>query len=280
MAGFTFEEKRGHSVVRFLPDLLEMSWGDVEKEAAEIVEKIKSTETARLIIDLTGMELIQSGLVASLVRMWKATDGWYDRKVVVAADKDIVREVIRSAGLLNLMTVVSSMDEAGAEIRISTKEEVRHREKRVVAWAVLPIALFSAATLYPVLFVDNPIIRKGAETTGMLAAGFACIASIFSMVKDDGIRRGLGILSMIISVAVLGTISAHRSESEEEQPAPNPLLTLPKAPAPGTAPAIGNAPDKTAPKQAPPSLSSPATPSSTNSEKSSDAPKIRLGPPD
>lgn len=214
MSGFNFVENRGHSVVRFNAELLEMSWGDVEKEAAEVVEQIKSTETARLILDLTSMKLIQSGLVASLVRMWKATDGWPDRKVVVAADNEVVKEVIRSAGLLNLMKVVDSFDEATSEIKVSTEAQVEIREKRVVAWAALPVALFSAAALYPVLQMDHELIQTGAKTTATLAACFACIASVFSMVKDDGYRRAFGILSMLIGLTVLGVLYAHRTPEE------------------------------------------------------------------
>jgi len=214
MSGFNFVENRGHSVVRFEAELLEMSWGDVEKEAAEVVEQIKSTETARLIIDLTPMKLIQSGLVASLVRMWKATDGWPDRKVVVASDSDVVKDVIRSAGLLNLMKVVDSFEEATSEIKVSTEAQVEIREKRVVAWAAFPVALFSAAALYPVLRMDNELIQTGAKTTATLAASFACIASIFSMVKDDGYRRAFGVLSMLIGLTVLGVLYAHQPPEE------------------------------------------------------------------
>jgi hypothetical protein len=214
MSGFNFSENRGHSVVRFEAELLQMSWGDVEKEAAEIVQQIKSTETARLIVDLTPMHLIQSGLVASLVRMWKATDGWPDRKVVVATDNEVVHDVIRSAGLLNLMKVVGSIEEATSEIKVSTEAQVEIREKRVVAWAALPVALFSVAALYPVLRMDNELLQAGARTAATLAASFACIASVFSMVKDDGYRRAFGILSMVIGLTVLGVLNGHRTAEE------------------------------------------------------------------
>ena len=224
MTGFSFSENRGHSVVRFQAELLDMSWGDVETEAAEIVKQIKSTESSRLIIDLTPMHLIQSGLVASLVRMWKATDGRHDRKVVVIADNDVVKEVIRSAGLLKLFTVVSTMPEATSEIGVSTVQEVQHRQKRVVAWAAFPLALFSCVALYPVFYVENNIIREGALSTGMLAAGIACVAAVFSMITDDGYRRGFGILSMVIGLTVIGTLNAQRvaaPQGQEQQSAPD-----------------------------------------------------------
>ena len=235
MSGFEFSESRGHSVVRFEARLLDMSWGDVEKEAAEIVEKIKDTETARLVIDLTPMHLIQSGLVASLVRMWKATDGWHNRKVVVASDNEVVKEVIRSAGLLNLLKVVDTMDEAKDEIKVSTEAQVVHRENRVLAWAALPIALFSAAALYPVFGMDNEIIKTGARTTAMLAASVASIAAIFSMVRDEGFRRGFGVLSLVIGLSVLGILNADRlnpaapTEEESTEDADSPSASAPAA---------------------------------------------------
>jgi len=206
MSGFAFEENRGYSVVRFETDLNEMSWGDVENEAAEVVKKIKAANTSRLIVDLSPMNLIQSGLVASLVRMWKATEDHEDRKVVIATPNEVVRDVIRSAGLFKVFTVVNTREEGAYEIGVSKGAKLEQREKRVVAWVALPAAILAVVALYPIFYMKDVAVKENAELAGMLLAGFACITSLFSMAKDEGWRRGLGVIAMILGLGVVGSL--------------------------------------------------------------------------
>lgn len=204
MSGFAFEQNKGYCVVRFETDLHEMSWGDVENEAAEIVQKIKAANMSRMIVDLSPMDLIQSGLVASLVRMWKATEGSDDRKVVVATPNEVVRDVIRSAGLFKVFTVVNSREEGAYEIGVSKGAQLEQREKRVVAWVALPAAILSAVALYAVFNMQDISARNHAELAAALLAAFACISSLFSIAKDEGWRRGCGALALIIGLGVIG----------------------------------------------------------------------------
>lgn len=206
MSGFAFEEHKGYCVVRFETDLHEMSWGDVEKEAAEVVEKLKAANTSRIIVDLSPMDLIQSGLVASLVRMWKATEGQPNRKTVVATPNEVVREVIRSAGLFKVFTVVNTREEGAYEIGVSKGAQLEQREKRVVAWVALPAAILAVVVLYPVFTSEDASVRDHAELGGVLLAAFACMTSLFSMAKDEGWRRGLGVVAMLIGLGVLGAM--------------------------------------------------------------------------
>jgi anti-anti-sigma regulatory factor len=206
MSGFVFEENRGYTVVRFETDLHEMSWGDVENEASEIVTKIKAANTSRLIVDLSPMDLIQSGLVASLVRMWKATESHVDRKVVVETPNEVVRDVIRTAGLFKVFTVVNTREEAAYEIGVSKGARLEQREKRVLAWIALPAAILAIVALFPVFYMTNTAVKGNAELAGFLLAASACIASLFSMTKDDGWRRGLGAIAMVLALTVFGSL--------------------------------------------------------------------------
>lgn len=206
MSGFAFEQNKGYCVVRFETDLHEMSWGDVENEAAEIVQKIKAANMSRMIVDLSPMDLIQSGLVASLVRMWKATEGSDDRKVVVATPNEVVRDVIRSAGLFKVFTVVNSREEGAYEIGVSKGAQLEQREKRVVAWVALPAAILSAVALYAVFNMQDMTAKDNAELAAALLAAFACISSLFSVAKDEGWRRGCGALALIVGLGVIGSL--------------------------------------------------------------------------
>ncbi len=216
MSGFAFEEHKGYCVVRFETQLHEMSWGDVEKEAADVVQKLKAANTARMIVDLSPMDLIQSGLVASLVRMWKATEGHSNRKVVVVAPSEVVREVIRSAGLFKVFTVVDSREEGAYEIGVSKGAQVEQREKRVLAFVALPAAVLAVVSLYPLLTSPDSGIKDHAQLAAVLLATFACMTSVFSMAKDEGWRRGMGVLAMVLGLGVIGAAAMNYFNGEED----------------------------------------------------------------
>ena len=206
MNGFTFEEYKGYSVVRFESVLHEMSWGDVEKEASEIVRKIRDGNTSRMIVDLSPMDLIQSGLVASLVRMWKATEGRARRKVVVTAPHEVVQEVLRSAGLYKVFSVVASREEGAYEIGASRETGLEPSEKHWIPFVVLPAAVLGVVAVSPVLFSRGPGFGKNIELLGLLLAAVACILSVASVFRDDGWRRAVGMISMILGLVVIGSL--------------------------------------------------------------------------
>jgi len=141
MSGFAFEDHLSYSVVRFEPTLHDMSWGDVESEAASVSEKLRDATTGNLLIDLSPMELIQSGLVASMVRMWKATEDHPKRPVVVAAPNEIVNEVLRSAGLFKVFNVVDSLEEATSKFGASKLGQSVSGQKSVPAWGLALVML-------------------------------------------------------------------------------------------------------------------------------------------
>ena len=213
MTGFDFEENIGYSVVRFKTDLHEMSWGDVENEASEIVEKLKSANMSRIIVDLSPMELIQSGLVASLVRMWKATEGYKNRKLVIETANEVVRNVIRTAGLLKVFTVVSTREEAVYEVGGSKSTRTEQRERHVIAWVALPAALLAIVTLFPIFYMKDMSVKGNAELAGLLLAASAFMASLFSIAKDKGWRKGLGAIAMILALIFFAGLSMSHNSS-------------------------------------------------------------------
>ncbi len=206
MSGFTFEEHKGYAVVRFESVLYEMSWGDVEKEASEVVGKIKDGNTSRMLVDLSPIDMIQSGLVASLVRMWKATEGGSRRKVVVTAPHEVVQEVLRSAGLFKLFTVVSSHEEGVYKIGASGDWRQDLHEKRVVAFLALPAAILATVAVFPIFVSHNPSIGRNVELAGLLLAVLACMLSVGPVFRDDGLRRGIAIIAMITGLVVIGSL--------------------------------------------------------------------------
>lgn len=201
MTGFDFEENLGYSVVRFKTDLHEMSWGDVENETSEILGKLKAANTSRILVDLTSMDLIQSGLVAALVRMWKATEGHKQRKIVIETANEIVRDVLRTAGLFKVFMVVNTREDAAREIGGSKRTTTEQRDQFVIAWVALPAAFLAVVTLFPVFYMKDASVKGNAELAGLLLAAAAFMASLVSMVKDEGWRKGVGAIAMILALS-------------------------------------------------------------------------------
>ena len=210
MSGFAFKETKGYCVVRFETDLSNVSWGDVEKQTTEIVKSLKRANASRLIIDLSPMEMIQSGLVAVLVRIWKSTEGYKNRKVVLVTPNQIVREVVRSAGLLKLFTVVGTHEEGAYELGVSRGAQREQRDRRIVAWVAFPAAVISVIALFSLYSQGNENVRANSELAAVMLAAFSCGAAVISMAKDTGWRRGLGVLALILAVCVLAMLYLNR----------------------------------------------------------------------
>ena len=237
MTGFELEQNPAYAVVRFKTELHAMSWGEVENEASEIVEKLKAANTSRVLVDLTAMDLIQSGLVAALVRMWKATEGHKKRKIVIETANDVVRDVIRTAGLTKVFTVVNTHEDAAREIGGSKLTTTPQRDQFVIAWVALPASFLAVVTLFPVFYMQDASVKGNAELAGMLLAASAFMASVVSMVKDEGWHKGVGAFAMILAMVFfaglyVGHDSAlqgseqYRSDDDSSEPSPaDPLNT-------------------------------------------------------
>lgn len=210
MSGFQFESLKGYCVVGFDTDLREMPWGDVETKTTEVLEELKKAKASHVMIDLTSMEMIHSGLVAALVRMWKAIDG-KDIRVVVVTPSELVAGVLKSAGLVKLFTIVDTREEAAYELGVSEGAQLEQRERRLVAWAGMPVALTAAAGLLPLFMHSDASVRANSELGAGLLAGVAVICGIISIIKDNGWRRGLAVLTILIAIAVLTTLYVRRN---------------------------------------------------------------------
>ena len=207
MNGFTHEELPGYSVVRFESHLPEMSWSEVEKEAGTIVKRLQDAGISRLLIDLSPMEMIQSGLIASIVRMWKATEGKKDRKVVIAASNEVVQEVLRSAGLMKLFTLVETREEAAYALGAARGAVVEQGGSRPTpASLALPAAILAVLAMVPLLVNSSESVVGNAKYASSVLAAFAVYASVVSVLKESGRRRLTGVIALCLSLGVLGCV--------------------------------------------------------------------------
>ncbi|MHB8863059.1 MAG: STAS domain-containing protein, partial [Pirellulaceae bacterium] len=95
---YTVEQIRTYCRVELRPELADMPWDLLEEATRSIIATIKSTHHSQLLLDLSHLQTIRSGTVASLVRIWKSIDK-RSRRFIVVSPHDRVREELKSAGL-------------------------------------------------------------------------------------------------------------------------------------------------------------------------------------
>lgn len=197
-----FEDARGFCCVRFNPQLMTLGWADVEAQTTDVIEKIKQSPNNAVMVDLGAMKTINSGLVASLVRIWKTMQQSKGRFSLVSSS-DMVTDVLKTAGLWNLWTVVDERDEAVYQLGAGKMAEVEQRERRVLALVAVPCAVLSLLAFIFMHASESLSAAVNAQVTSLLLAAAALATGILSVFKDTGLRRYLSIGAVVVSIGVL-----------------------------------------------------------------------------
>ena len=115
---------------------------------------------------LSDLDYINSGLVASLVRIWKATRAKNGQFSVVSPNSMVV-DVLKSAGIWKMWRVVASAEDAVHELGVSTAAQIEQRERRVLTSVAVPRAAVAvlATVLATVLMLLKRTDVKGSQRT-------------------------------------------------------------------------------------------------------------------
>lgn len=202
---FIFEEQRGYCSVRFNPVLMSMNWSDVETGTTQMVEKLQQTKINSVMVDLGAMDMINSGLIASLVRIWKTMQQKNGQFSLVCPNQMIV-DVLKAAGLWKLWSVVDEREEAIYQLGASKVALVERRERRLLMLVAVFCALFSALALIPMFLKRTDVLGVNAQLTALLLAAAALATGLISILKDKGGHRLLSLLAVLTSIAVLSTL--------------------------------------------------------------------------
>ena len=117
MSGFEFEKHSQYCTLRFTPAIAQMPWAEVEAATRQVNQSIHDAATKRVLVDLSQLQKIPAGLVASLVRTWKERDQG-QRTFVVVTSHSGVREELDQAGLSSLWKIVPTMADAYTELGV------------------------------------------------------------------------------------------------------------------------------------------------------------------
>lgn len=202
---FVFEEFRGYCSIKFTPVLMSLSWADVESATTEVIKKLKASKNDSVMVDLGPMTIINSGLVASLVRIWKTMQ---ERKgqFSLASPNEMVTDVLKAAGLWKLWTVVEDREEAVYELGAGEVAEVEKRERRLLMVTAVPCAIIAVIALVLKYSSEAPKFGANAHLAALLLAAAALTTGILSLIKDKGYRRILSLLAVLTSIGVLSSL--------------------------------------------------------------------------
>lgn len=202
---FVFEEQRGYSSVQFNPVLMSMGWSEVESATTEVLQKLKASKNNSVMVDLGPMRIINSGLVASLVRIWKTMQAKKGQFSLVSPN-EMVTEVLKSAGLWKLWTVVDDREEAVYELGAGEVAQVEKRERRLLMLVAVPCSLIAVLALVLKYSSDRPSWGANAHLAALLLAAAALATGFLSIVKDNGFRRIFSLLAVLMAAGVLSSL--------------------------------------------------------------------------
>ena len=206
---YRFETADGCLIVTLLPELNDKQWADIEKVGTEIVDRLSTVQSPRLIVDLTLLSYMGSAMVALIVRLYKAVNGRSGQMVVVN-QHELVFEVLKLAGLTKLWTIV---DIATRPLPLSASSGGRSRptggppprgERAAIAGCrhhrgrgVL-IGLALQFSPHP----PRPRARWPCSSRSAFAA-LGMVVGTMMLVNQTGARRNVGIVFLAICLLVV-----------------------------------------------------------------------------
>ncbi len=112
-----FEQEGNLLIITLLPELAEVPWADVEEIGSSLESRVLDHDKPQVIVDLTPLAHMGSGMVALVVRIWKAAQQQSGAFAVVN-DHELVGEVLTLAGLSDRWTIVSDRAQARKKLNV------------------------------------------------------------------------------------------------------------------------------------------------------------------
>ena len=253
-----FEQDGNLLIITLLPELAEVPWADVEEIGSSLERRVLDRDKPQVIVDLTPLAHMGSGMVALVVRIWKAAQQ-QGGKFAVVNSHELVGEVLTLAGLSDRWKIVRDRAEARKHLDVRAQATQARRPAATGGAAAAPAAgpggggwlatcavlavLSSAAALVSMFLFPGllPPVALKALLFGGAVVGI--VLGTLSLAWYAGVPRftGVGVLVCGVALLVAGLIlvpPAAIADGPEPAPAPAaPVRTVPATPA-ATDPAV------------------------------------------
>ena len=202
-------QKRFNSV-QFLPTGMTMDWHEVEAATSDVVRRLRESEHLSVMVDLSQMPMINSGLIASLVRIWKVMKE-RDGQFSLVSPNENVTDVLKTAGLWKLWSVVENREEAVYELGVSKAAIVERHERRFLLLVAVLCAVIAALALIPTYLQQSLVMGINAQLTALLFASAAVATGFIAVMRDSGIYRVIACIAVVIGILVVSSLAFESS---------------------------------------------------------------------
>lgn len=200
-----FEDLKGYCSVKPNPALMSMNWSDVETATSQVIEKLNSSRNTSMMVDLGSMDYINSGLIASLVRIWKTVNERKGQFSLVSPNESVT-EVLRTAGLWKLWSVVESREEAVYDLGASRAAIAENRDRRLLTLVSVSCAVIAVIALALMFWGRETGTGVNSQLAALLLAAAALTTGLIAIFKDSGARRLLAAISVVVAIVVLSSL--------------------------------------------------------------------------
>lgn len=202
---FPFEAHKRYNAIQCDPMLSKLSWADLEAAVSAAISNFELAAAPNLLLDLSRLNYINSGVVAGLVRLWKATQKRQGQFSVVSPHEDVTL-VLRTSGLARVWTITDTREEAAYALGVSQAARVEKRERTLLVAVAVPFSIIAALALIPMFLKRETVLGVNSQLAALLLGSAALTTGLIALIKEDGIRRKLSAGAVLLSIMVLSTL--------------------------------------------------------------------------
>jgi anti-anti-sigma factor len=179
-------------------------WEDLQQRSQEILAELTSGRYRAVIVDLTHLEYLGSAQLTVLVRIWKVIKERSGR-MIIELKAPVVREVLKTAGLLNVWEVAESRD--GALRMLGLQADGQQRMSMVMPAIGLAALVAAVAGTCLVLWRPDVVDARTLLAGQLASAAIALGTGLWTAMRASGFRRVLGaglvVVAAIVAVAAV-----------------------------------------------------------------------------
>ncbi len=213
---FQLEVDHGLMTVTFLPRLNQIPWADIEQVGSQVVQRIHSLMSPKVLVDLAPLDYMGSAQVALIVRLFKAVKE-KNGSMVVATSHPVVQEVLSLAGLNKIWTIVGTRDEGRRLLGSSGGGQISETGGGGgLAVGGLVGALVGGVALVLAFSGSGVMPPVTAAWIALIAAASAFGLGLGATLNGQGQGRNLGVGALVLGVVMLlGSVFAIASPKAE-----------------------------------------------------------------
>ena len=204
-APFTLENQKRYCLFRFHTLADKLRWSDQEAMMTAAISQYELANPQNLMIDLSEIRYINSGGVAGMIRLWKSSQKRDGHFSVVCPSADVLN-VLKASGLTKVWSITEDREDSAYDLGVSHSALVEKRERTLLVVVSFPCALLAAAFLIPMFLKRESVLGVNSQLAALLLSSAAGSTGLLGILREEGFRRKLCIVSTVVALLVLSTV--------------------------------------------------------------------------